>query len=266
MSIHLGTNNEHTIWELSFNTTEDLILRPGNLQTSNGSLSTPINATATTTLDLTRYPIRSRISATSPLQPKCPASPKAVPNPSHHASYSDTETDDDSDCEDDDQSWVSSEAIHQPHEPVLPQGWPPNFVPPVQPPLQNAPSFQLSSLTTTTPTDRSPSQYPIIQHSSGTLGQSALPSEAAEIAAAALAIVKPNHATMVYGTLTPLTSVEATTGQQQPEDSMGRPTTTEDHTIEPALEVVEKKGRARGGTHLPGDQRKNTKAQKQKID
>jgi len=96
------------------------------------------------------------------------------------------------------------------------------------------------------------------------MGQSALPSEAAEIAAAALHMVKPNHATMAYGTLTPTDNEEATIGQQQPEDPMGQTTTTEDHTIEPVLEVVKKKGRERGGEHLPGNQRKNSKAQKQK--
>ena len=57
------------------------------------------------------------------------------------------------------------------------------------------------------------------------MSQSALPSEAAEIAAAALHMVKPNHATMAYGTLTPTDNEEATIGQQQPEGSMGQTTT-----------------------------------------
>ena len=57
------------------------------------------------------------------------------------------------------------------------------------------------------------------------MGQSPLSSEAAEIAAAALHMVKPTHATTAYGTLTPTTSEEATRRQQQPEDSIGRTTT-----------------------------------------
>ena len=132
-----------------------------------------------------------------------------------------------------------------------------------------------------------PGQSEAAEIAAAALSQSALPSEAAEIAAAALAIVKPNyatmvygtltptareqaitglqqpgpnHATMVYGTLTPTTREEAITGQQQPEDSMGRTTMTDDNTIEPALEVVKKKGRARGGKHFPGHQRKIAKA------
>eukprot|EP00613_Pedinella_sp_CCMP2098_P064858 CAMPEP_0171983190 /NCGR_PEP_ID=MMETSP0993-20121228/273160_1 /TAXON_ID=483369 /ORGANISM="non described non described, Strain CCMP2098" /LENGTH=151 /DNA_ID=CAMNT_0012635935 /DNA_START=984 /DNA_END=1439 /DNA_ORIENTATION=+ len=114
---------------------------------------------------------------------------------------------------------------------------------------------------TASPRNGKPQNQVSRKHSSSTLGQSALPSEAAEIAPAALAIVKPNHAPMVYGTLTPTTREEAITGQQQPEDSMGRTTTTEDHTIEPALEVAEKKGRARGHNRkqLPGNQRKHAK-------
>ena len=210
MPTHLVTNNDHTNWELSFNTTESLIIRPGNLQIPNGTLEAPARTPATTTSNLTKYPLRSRLSAVSPRQPNCPALPKTVPNPNQHAPCSDTETDDDSDCEDDDLSWIGTAAIHQPHETTLPQGWPPNFVPPTQSPPQN------SSLTTTTPTNRSLSQHPIVQYSSSISGQSALPSEAAEIAAAALHMVKPNHATMAYGTLTPTTSEEAKRGQQQP--------------------------------------------------
>jgi len=76
-----------------------------------------------------------------------------------------------------------------------------------------------------TPTNKSLTQYPIVQYNSSILGQSALPSEAAEIAAAALHMVKPNHATMAYGTLTPTNSKETTTAQQQPEDPMGQTTT-----------------------------------------
>jgi len=259
MPTHLVTNNDHTNWELSFNTTESLIIRPGNLQIPNGTLEAPARTPATTTSNLTKYPLRSRLSAVSPRQPNCPALPKAVPNPNQHAPCSDTETDDDSDCEDDDQSWVSTEAIHQSHEPILPQGWPPNFVPPTQSSPQNASSSQLLSLATTTPTNRNLAQHPIVQYSSSILGQSARPSEAAEIAAAALHMVKPNHVTMTYGTLTPTDREEATTGQQQPEYPLRKTTTKEDQTIEPALGVVKRKGKTRGGKHLPGHQRKTAK-------
>jgi len=93
----------------------------------------------------------------------------------------------------------------------------------VQPPPQNAPSCQLSSLTTTTPTNRS----------SSILGQSALPSEAAEIAAAALAIVKPNYATTVYGTLTPSAREQAITGLQQPENDARSKRSQQGHSRTP---------------------------------
>ena len=86
-----------------------------------------------------------------------------------------------------------------------------------------------------------------------------MPSEAAEIAAAALGMVKPNHATTAYGTLMPMTSKEATRGQQQPENFVGRTKTTEGHTIEPALEVFKKKGKTRERKHFPGHQRKTAK-------
>ena len=65
------------------------------------------------------------------------------------------------------------------------------------------------------------------------------------------------YATTAYGTLM-TTTTEAARADTK------RITMTEHQTKEPVLEVVKKKGRERGGEHLPGNQRKNSKAQKQK--
>ena len=91
-----------------------------------------------------------------------------------------------------------------------------------------------------------------------------MPSEAAEIAAAALAIVKPNQATMVYGTLTLTTSEEATRGIPiEQDDNLIEPT----ETIGAATTTANRKKTkyARNRTLTSVDQRrKSNQGRKQK--